>query len=186
MARLTKDKLCLITTGMVGGSHSQKLFGDLTAWAEKNGHPTDDTETHTLFFYLLGNEVMVAEVQPEGFRLDSVEKYFGKDEYIVSVFDPILSPDQRDALVKDIQRRLRKDYDREYDLAGAMASEPFAKKVLWFVAPWLKEHPVKQFCSQVVAKILAASGARVNKLNPNPLELASWMRANPSGYRKIL
>lgn len=186
MRRLTKDIILLLRTGMVFGSHSQRPFGDVTAWVEKDGKPTEDTPTHSGFIVLLGNEVMVAEVQPKGFKLDSIEKYFGKKEWIVSVHEPILDKDHQDALVAEIYRRLRKDRDRPYDLAGAIASAPFAMKLLWWVAPWIVQKDWKQFCSEVLAQVLAKVNLTVPSERPNPLVLSQWMDSHPTEYRTVV
>jgi hypothetical protein len=171
-------------------SREYKLIGNAIAWAEANGKPTANMPNHSGFIVSWQGQWMAAEVDGDEFALNSLEKYNCDKEWIISIYDPIISDAERAKLLDAIAKKVRKSHDTPYDLAGAISSAPFAKRVLWFVAPWLKPSPTKEFCSEVVYQ-LTGDNTHLTfppewKTNPpNPLVLAQWQETHPSEWRKV-
>jgi len=162
-----------LLSGDVFHSRSQDLIGDTIAFWTTWGKPNKDTPNHSGFIYKIGAQVMVAEVDGKGFKLNSIEKYVKSDKNrIVLAYRPQANVT---GLVREIEYKLRKDADKPYDLIGAVSSAPFIKR--WF--SWLfKPSSKKEFCSEVVAQVMKISGLSVppswDNEPPNPLELSQW------------
>lgn len=172
--------------GMVFHSHADDPVGTVIQWAVTWGKPKKDTPNHSGFIVQWLGQWMAAEVDGSHFRLNSLEKYAGKRNRIVAVYDPKIVLGERVALCTAIVRKVRKDFDKPYDAIGAIASAPWFKR--WM--PWMKQDPKKEFCSEVVYQLLYATTALTFPIDwagkpPNPLALSDWQAAHNTQYDKV-
>jgi hypothetical protein len=177
------EKYSFLKSGSVFHSHRNKLVEDVIQWAVTKGKPTKNTPNHSGFILRIHGQMMVAEVQLGGFKLDSLDKYYKKDNYLVAVFEPLLREEQFGDLENLISFKLRKDFDRKYDFSGAIGSAPWFKNIF-------KEKPRKQFCSEVVYLLTSTIGmvyppAFTHKTPPNPLALMEYQAADTRQWRRI-
>jgi len=184
MATIPYNKLA---AGMVFHSHSDSPLGRLIQWAVTWGKPGKDTENHTGFVVEYRGQLIAAETDGWHFRLNSLEGYAGKRNRLVAVFDPVVSRMEREDLLNAIAYKVRKDFDRPYDVAGAVASAPLAHKLF----PWLRQKKDSDFCSEVGYELVKETCGSLTwpleweKSPPNPKQYADWQRAHPAQWKAV-
>lgn len=182
---MSTSKYSQLTDGMVFFSRAVDFIGNMIAWASSWGKPKKDTSSHTGWTMKWRDQLMAAEVQQDGFDLDSLEKYNGTKNRIVAVYLPILSPSDFERYLDRIAYCVRKDHDEPYDYAGAMSSAPWFRR--WM--PWLKQNKKKEFCSRKVHQVLEEFNFMFpiewKTKSPCPEDLRQWMDSHPQQYLKV-
>ena len=143
-----------LKSGMIGFSHGCDLLGDIIALGQAPGKDNLQEATHAFFFYEVHGQIVAAEIQKNGFDLDSIDaNYCGTKEQIVKVYewDSFNDPAMLDRFNQFVAKWFVKNQNEGYSFGDAIISSPVGKSLLgWLIKPSNKN----EFCSGDVYTIL--------------------------------
>jgi hypothetical protein len=169
-------------------SHSNKPLSKIIRLAETMRFaPRDNlTPTHAGVIVKLDGQFFACEMKPR-LTINSLEKYAGKREQIVSVYRPCYFDDAE--TLATAQRRLmlwiRKNGDNiKYDPIGAVLSSPLGDKLIGWI-PGVRNATERRFCSESVCDTLIMAGDKNIGAALNPLQLGQWLKTWKCVYKHI-